>query len=313
MPDSQTVKLKKHVEDVRRFNRFYTRQIGLLNSGFLESRFSLTEVRVLYEIAYRKTVMARDIAADLKLDAGYLSRILRSFERARLVRRTPSAADHRELEISLTRRGSIEFRRLERRQRYEVRQLLDPLSASKQKQLVSTMTRIHNLLDAESGSARQNVTLRRHRPGDMGWIVHRQAVLYNEGYGWNEELEALMAEIAARFIRSYDPGYERCWIAERESDILGSVFCVRKTRAVAQLRLLYVEPSARGLGLGTRLVNECIAFARAAGYRKLVLWTNSVLGSARRIYDRAGFQLVASEKHRSFGKDVVEETWELRL
>lgn len=301
------------VEGVRQFNRFYTRQIGLLNSGFLDSRFSLTEVRVLYEIASRKSALARDIAADLKLDAGYMSRMLRAFERARLVRRSPSVKDRRELQVSLTRQGTVEFRRLEQRQQHEVRQLLHPLSASKQKQLVSMMRQLQRLLASESDEAGQEVTLREHRAGDMGWIVHRQAVLYHEAYGWNEELEALMSDITARFVRNFDPTLERCWIAEKGTDILGSVLCVKKTRAIGQLRLLYVEPSARGLGLGTRLVNECIVFARRAGYRKLVLWTNSVLESARRIYTRAGFQLVASEEQHSFGKDVVEETWELGL
>ena len=302
-----------HVERVRRFNRFYTRQIGLLNAGFLESRFSLTEVRVLYEIAYRKLVTARDIATDLKLDAGYMSRIVRAFQRGGLIRRTRSAGDRREIKLSLTRKGTTQFRRLEQQQRYEVHRLLEPLSSKKQSQLVTRMGDVQKLLSPEAGENRRTFTFRKHRPGDMGWIVHRQAVLYNESYGWNEELEALMAQITAEFIRKLDPVRERCWIAERGSDILGSIFCVKKTQAVAQLRLLYVEPAARGLGLGTQLVNECVAFARGAGYRKIVLWTNSVLESARRIYEHAGFKLITSEKQHSFGKDVVEETWELSL
>jgi len=302
-----------HVERVRRFNRFYTRQIGLLNAGFLESRFSLTEVRVLYEIAYRKLVTARDIATDLKLDAGYMSRIVRAFQRCGLIRRTRSAGDRREIKLSLTRKGTAQFRRLEQRQRYEVRRLIEPLSSKKQSQLVTRMGDVQKLLSPEAGENRRTFTFRKHRPGDMGWIVHRQAVLYHESYGWNEELEALMAQITADFIRKLDPVRERCWIAERGSDILGSIFCVKKTQAVAQLRLLYVEPAARGLGLGTQLVNECVAFARGAGYRKIVLWTNSVLESARRIYEHAGFKLITSENQHSFGKDVVEETWELSL
>ncbi len=303
--------IDRHVENVRRFNRFYTRQIGVLNGGFLQSSFSLTEVRVLYEIAHRERTAASEIIRDLGIDAGYLSRILRAFHRKGLVaKRTPSD-DRRQIDLTLTVKGRREFGKLEMRQRVEVARILQPLGPKHRLRLLHAMGSIERLL--LQPILRPTVTLRDHRPGDMGWITHRQAILYNQEYGWNTEYEALIAEIMARFLRNFDPRYERCWVAECNCEIVGSVFCVRKSKTVAQLRLLYVEPSTRGARIGSRLVNECIAFARARGYRKLTLWTNSVLHAARKIYERAGFQLVAEEKHHSFGKDLVGQNWDLKL
>ena len=303
--------IDRHVDNVRRFNRFYTRQIGVLNGGFLQSSFSLTEVRVLYEIAHRERTAASELIRDLGIDAGYLSRILRAFHRKGLVaKRTPSD-DRRQIDLTLTVKGRREFGKLEMRQRVEVARILQPLGPKHRLRLLHAMGSIERLL--LQPILRPTVTLRDHRPGDMGWITHRQAILYNQEYGWNTEYEALIADIMARFLRNFDPRYERCWVAECNCEIVGSVFCVRKSKTVAQLRLLYVEPSTRGARIGSRLVNECIAFARARGYRKLTLWTNSVLHAARKIYERAGFQLVAEEKHHSFGKDLVGQNWDLKL
>ncbi len=303
--------IDRHVENVRRFNRFYTRQIGVLNGGFLQSSFSLTEVRVLYEIAHRERTAASELIRDLGIDAGYLSRILRAFHRKGLVAKRTSSDDRRQIDLTLTVKGRREFGKLEMRQRVEVARILQPLGPKHRLRLLHAMGSIERLL--LQPILRPTVTLRDHRPGDMGWITHRQAILYNQEYGWNTEYEALIAEIMARFLRNFDPRYERCWVAECNCEIVGSVFCVRKSKTVAQLRLLYVEPSTRGARIGSRLVNECIAFARARGYRKLTLWTNSVLHAARKIYERAGFQLVAEEKHHSFGKDLVGQNWDLKL
>ena len=303
--------IDRHVDNVRRFNRFYTRQIGVLNGGFLQSSFSLTEVRVLYEIAHRERTAASELIRDLGIDAGYLSRILRAFHRKGLVAKRTSSDDRRQIDLTLTVKGRREFGKLEMRQRVEVARILQPLGPKQRLRLLHAMGSIERLL--LQPIPRPTVTLRDHRPGDMGWITHRQAILYNQEYGWNTEYEALIAEIMARFLRNFDPRYERCWVAECNCEIVGSVFCVRKSKTVAQLRLLYVEPSTRGAGIGSRLVNECIAFARSRGYRKLTLWTNSVLHAARKIYERAGFQLVAEEKHHSFGKDLVGQNWDLKL
>jgi len=305
------VGIDRHVDNVRRFNRFYTRQIGVLNGGFLQSSFSLTEVRVLYEIAHRERTAASELIRDLGIDAGYLSRILRAFHRKGLVAKRTSSDDRRQIDLTLTVKGRREFGKLEMRQRVEVARMLQPLGPKHRLRLLHAMGSIERLL--LQPILRPTVTLRHHRPGDMSWITHRQAILYNQEYGWNTEYEALIAEIMARFLRNFDPRYERCWVAECNCEIVGSVFCVRKSKTVAQLRLLYVEPSTRGAGIGSRLVNECIAFARARGYRKLTLWTNSVLHAARKIYERAGFQLVAEEKHHSFGKDLVGQNWDLKL
>ncbi|MCL5999707.1 MAG: helix-turn-helix domain-containing GNAT family N-acetyltransferase [Chloroflexi bacterium] len=300
------------VEVVRRFNRFYTQKIGVLQEGLLSSPFSLTEVRVLYELAQREDTTASELARVLGLDAGYLSRILGGFEKQGLIDRKPCASDARQSLLRLTPHGQTTFAPLNARSSDEIAAMLGRLPAPDQKCLIEAMQTIEKILGEEP--ARQVAyILRPHQPGDMGWVVHRHGVLYAQEYGWNEQFEALVASIVANFIQHYDPQKERCWIAERDGEIVGSVFLVKKSKTTAKLRLLLVEPKARGLGIGSRLVGECERFARQAGYRKIVLWTNSVLESARRIYKAAGYQLVQAEPFHGFGHDLVSETWELKL
>jgi DNA-binding MarR family transcriptional regulator/GNAT superfamily N-acetyltransferase len=302
----------QRVAAVRRFNRFYTKQIGLLHEGYLESPFSLAEVRVLYELAHRDTPTAAELRRELGLDAGYLSRILRGFEKRGLIHRTPSEADGRQTLLSLTEKGRRAFAPLHTRSRDEIGALLSRLSPAEQHRALEAMHTIEQLLGALP-EPRAPYLLRPHQPGDMGWVVHRHGTLYAQEYGWDERFEALVAGVVAKFIEHHDPKRERCWIAEKDGEIVGSVFLVRRSKTVAQLRLLLVEPKARGLGIGARLVGECVRFARHAGYRKVTLWTNSVLRSARRIYQAAGFRLVREAPHRSFGADLVGETWDLPL
>ena len=304
--------LARRVATVRRFNRFYTRRIGVLEEGLLRSPFSLTEARILYELGHGETATAARLAAELALDPGYLSRILAGFERRGLLARAPSERDGRESLLALTEEGRAAFTALDRDSAAEIGALLEALSAEQQGRLVAAMERVRELLAAPEQNPAAPL-LRPHRAGDIGWIVERHGALYAEEYGWNEEFEALVAEIAAKFLRRRDPRRERCWIAERDGERLGSVMLVAQSPRVAKLRLLLVEPQARGTGLGSRLVEECIRFASERGYRKLTLWTNSVLLAARRIYERAGFSLVAAEPHRSFGQDLVGENWELPL
>ena len=303
---------EQRVATVRRFNRFYTKQIGLLHQGYLESSFSLAEARVLYELAHRDKPAATELARELGLDAGYLSRILRGFERRRLIRRTPSKADRRQSHLSLTERGRAAFAPLNVRSRADIGAMLDRLGPGEQRRLIEAMQTIEGFLGAPAES-RAAYVLRPHQPGDMGWVVHRHGALYGQEYGWDEQFEALVAGVVAKFIQNFDPKRERCWIAEKDGEIVGSVFLVGASRTVAQLRLLLVEPKARGLGIGGHLVTECVRFARQVGYRKITLWTNSVLRAARRIYEAAGFRLVRKERHRSFGRDLIGETWELSL
>jgi DNA-binding MarR family transcriptional regulator/N-acetylglutamate synthase-like GNAT family acetyltransferase len=300
------------VEAVRRFNRFYTRQIGVLQEGLLKSPFSLTAVRVLYELAHREKPTATELGKDLELDAGYLSRILRDFDERGLIDRRPSEADGRQHFLSLTKRGRDTVGPLEARSRVEVGAMLDRLSAAEQGRLIEAMHTIEGLLDARP-VPKTPYLLRGHQPGDMGWVVHRHGVVYAEEYGWDEQFEALVASIVAKFILHFDSKRERCWIAERDGENVGSVFLVKQSKTVAKLRLLLVEPRARGLGIGARLVDECVRFGRQAGYRKITLWTNSVLRSARRIYEAADFRLTHQKRHHSFGHDLVGETWERRL
>ncbi len=300
------------VHAVRRFNRLYTRQIGLLNEGLLNSKYSLTEVRVLYEIANRDKTTATELGANLSLDAGYLSRILRKFQDNGLIERTPSESDARQMLLTLSEKGRAEFQPLDTASNAEVEALLAKLTAEEQHQLLGSMTRIERLLQLDPKPA-EPYLLRPHQPGDIGWIIHRHGVIYAQEYGWNEEFEALVAEIAAEFIKNFDSSRERCWIAERDGDIVGCVFLVKKDDQIAKLRMLLVEPKARGFGLGRRLVNECIRFAKQAGYKKITLWTQSNLTAARKIYEDAGFHLVSQQKHRSFGKELVAETWDKTL
>jgi DNA-binding MarR family transcriptional regulator/GNAT superfamily N-acetyltransferase len=301
------------VAAVRRFNRFYTQQIGVLQEGLLASEFSLTEARVLYELAQRAGqsggLSAAQLARELALDPGYLSRILAEFTRRGLLAKRPSDADGL---LSLTATGRAAFAPLDAGARQQVGAMLARLPAPAQRRLIAAMGAIERLL-GDTGPVREPYLLRPHQPGDIGWVIHRHGVLYAEEYGWDERFEALVAEIAGKFITDFDAKRERCWIAERDGAIVGSVFLVRQSDEVAKLRLLLVEPAARGLGIGRRLVDECIGFARRVGYRRITLWTNDILVAARRIYQVAGFALVAEERHCSFGHDLVAQTWELAL
>jgi DNA-binding MarR family transcriptional regulator/GNAT superfamily N-acetyltransferase len=306
------VDLDQRIAVVRRFNRFYTRQIGLLGAGYLQSPFSLTQVRVLYELAHRERPTAAELSRDLGLDPGYLSRVLHGFRKAGLIESERSKTDGRQSHLSLTEKGQAAFAPLNARSHDDIGAMLGDLAAAEQDRLVDAMHTIEGLLSAQP-EHKGPYLLRPHQPGDMGWIVHRHGVLYAREYGWDEEFEALVASIVAKFIRTFDPKRERCWIAEKDGEIVGSVFVVQRSKTVAQLRLLLIEPRARGLGIGSRLVEECIRFARERDYRKLMLWTNDVLDAARRIYERAGFRLVKEEAHHSFGHDLVGQNWELKL
>lgn len=302
----------QRVAAVRRFNRFYTQRIGVVGEGYLRPDLSLAEARVLYELGARAHPSASELARDLGFDPGYLSRILARFAKRRLIVCTASREDRRVVHLDLTDKGKNAFAEINARSRHEIGEWLGVLPAGEQQRLVGAMHAIEGLLGARP-EPKTPYLIRPHRPGDAGWVVSRHGALYAEEYGWDETFEALVAEIAAKFIRRFDPKRERCWIAEKDGENVGSVFLVRKSPTVAQLRLLIVDPKARGLGIGHRLVDECIAFARRTGYRKIVLWTNDVLHAARRIYESRGFRLVEEERHRSFGKDLVGQIWELKL
>jgi len=299
------------VDMIRAFNRFYTRKIGVID-GTASSPFSLAEARVLYELAHREQPTATDIRKELGLDAGYMSRILREFERRKLVTRVRSKTDERQKFLSLTARGRRAFAPLDERSNRDVAAMLEALSPAARKQLVDAAQSMRGLL-GDKPESKVPYLLRQHQPGDMGWIVHRQAILYAEEYGWDETYEALAAEIVAQFIKNYDPKRERCWIAERDGVRVGAVFVAKASDEVVKLRLLHVEAEARGLGIGKRLVDECVRFARQAGYQKMTLWTQSNLHAARHLYKQAGFRIVREEQHHSFGKDLTAETWELDL
>src|SRR5262245_30093412 len=300
------------VESVRSFNRFYTRKIGVLSERVLKSQFSLAEARIIYELAQREKATATGLGVGLGLDAGYLSRLLAAFKKRGLISRKPSETDGRQSVISLTEKGRKAFAELNARSHNEIEAMLGRLSPADQNRLIEAMRAIEGLLGAQP-EQKVPYIIRPHQPGDMGWVTYRHGVLYNQEYGWDEEFEALVAEITAKFIKNFDPKRERCWIAESCGEIAGCVFLVKKSKTVRQLRLLLVEPSARGMGIGKRLVNECVRFARLSGYKKMTLWTNSVLDAARHIYEEAGFRLVLEEPHHSFGHDLVGQNWELKL
>jgi DNA-binding MarR family transcriptional regulator/GNAT superfamily N-acetyltransferase len=306
------------ISAIRRFNRFYTRQIGTLEEGLVNTRFSLTEARILYEIANRNQATASGIASDLGLDMGYLSRILKSFAAADLIDRRSSPTDRRQALLSLTRKGRRRFQTLNERSADQVADMLTPLTPQRQQQLVSAMVAIETLLEPPPVLATPFV-LRNHRPGDLGWITERHSVLYTQEYGWNGSFEAMVARIAADFIDNYSPSDEACWIADRNGERLGSVMLVRERDKAAakiptaRLRLLLVEPAARGLGLGRALVQQCTSFARNAGYKRIVLWTNSILDSARHIYESEGYQLLSEKPHSSFGPELIGQNWQLDL
>jgi DNA-binding MarR family transcriptional regulator/GNAT superfamily N-acetyltransferase len=297
---------------VRAFNRFYTRKLGVLDQHLGKSPFSLSEARVLYELAHRDDLAAKEIGIELGLDPGYLSRIVQSFDEQGLITRRPLPSDRRQVCLNLTARGRQAFAKLNLSSQNEVAAMLAALAPGDAKRLTGAMTTIEDLL--EPGETRRApFLLRSHRIGDMGWVISRQAIAYAEEYGWDISYEALVAEICAEFIRNYDPAREHCWIAEAGGEPLGSVFLVKATDELAKLRLLLVEKKARGLGIGRALVEQCVRSARERGYKKMTLWTQSILVAARGIYHQAGFRRVAEEKHHSFGVDLVGETWEMEL
>lgn len=296
---------------IRDFNRFYTRQIGLLDQGFLGSPFTLTEGRVLYELAHRDNPTATEIARELSLDAGYLSRLLKKLERQGLLDRGRDAEDGRQRPLRLTHTGRRVFAGLDRASREQISAMIGALQPGQIGELVGSMQAVRRLLQTDASASAYS--LRPLRIGDIGWIIHRQGLLYAQEYGWDVTYEGMVAEILSRFVKQFDPAGENAWVAERDGAIVGSVFLVRDSATVAKLRLLYVEPSARGLGIGRQLVEACVTFAREKKYRTLRLWTNDILVSARRIYQAAGFRLVKEERHHSFGKDLVGQTWDLTL
>ena len=309
----QSSALDDCVQAVRRFNRFYTRKIGVLQEGLLESSLSLTEARVLYELAHRTDATATDLRGELGLDAGYVSRILQRFEKRGWIQRDTSKEDGRRHLLSLTRSGRTAFEPLDARSNDEVRRLVGAIAPSDATRLLQAMRTIEGVLEPKSKSPSPYL-LRTHRPGDMGWVVYRHGVLYSEEWGYDERFEALVAQIVGEFVQRFDPARERCWIAEKDGERVGSVFLVRSSKRIAKLRLLLVEPQARGLGIGKRLVDECIRFARQCRYDKLVLWTQNELKAARRIYEETGFHLAGTERHQSWSRDdLVAETWELKL
>jgi DNA-binding MarR family transcriptional regulator/N-acetylglutamate synthase-like GNAT family acetyltransferase len=303
---------EESVGAVRRFNRFFTRQIGVLREGLLHTPYPLTEARILFELGHGENVTASSLCRELGLDAGYLSRTLARLEQQGLIARVRSDSDGRQRLLHLTPEGEKTFALLDQRSREEVSEMLSDLSEEERQRLLKAMQTIEDVFDRGLKFSEPFV-LRPHEPGDMGWVTHRHGVLYSQEYGWDERFEALVAQIVADFINNYNPARERCWIAEVDGEIVGSVFLVQSSETVAKLRLLLVEPKARGMGLGTRLVQECIRFARRCGYQKIVLWTNSVLVEARHIYQKSGFTLVEEEPHHSYGHDLVGETWELTL
>ncbi|HEX5738687.1 MAG TPA: bifunctional helix-turn-helix transcriptional regulator/GNAT family N-acetyltransferase [Hydrogenophaga sp.] len=302
--------LQAQTHAVREFNRFHTRLVGALNESLLDSGYTLPQVRVLYEVGHAPrgaAPSARELGDLLRVDTGYLSRLLAELEGEGLLRRSPSPDNAKRLQLTLTADGREVFAALNAASAKEIAGLLKPLSEQERREVVVAMARIRRLLGDTPPD--RSFTLRAPEPGDMGWIVHRQARLYAEEYGWDWTFEGLVAEIAGKFVRQFQPEAERCWVAERQGEVVGAVFVVREDEHTAKLRMLYVEPSARGLGLGRRLVDECLRFASAKGYRRMVLWTNEVLVAARRIYQTAGFELIEQTPHHAFGKDLVGEVW----
>lgn len=310
-PDSET---EARIAAVRRFNRFYTRQIGVLRKTYLDSPYSLGEMRVLYELAQGENLTASDIARNLDLDAGYLSRVLRNFEKRKLVKRSPSKKDARQSHLSLTATGHKTFAPADKRSQSDVATMLADMAADRQQQLVSAMQTIEALLGGQAETPVRSYTLRAPQPGDFGWIVSAHAQIYAREYGWDHSFEGLVAQIVADFANKNDPSCERCWIAEMDGAPVGSVMLVKdEAPDTARIRLLIVAPQARGLNLGARLTDECLRFARTAGYKKITLWTHGVLTAARHIYSKAGFTLTSNESRQSWGKDVVSEIWDMTL
>jgi DNA-binding MarR family transcriptional regulator/GNAT superfamily N-acetyltransferase len=300
------------VAAVRAFNRFYTRKLGVLDQQLLKSPYSLSEARVLYELAYREDLSAKEIGSELGLDAGYLSRIVQNFEESGLITRKPLPSDRRQFRLSLTAKGRQAYAKLERSSQEDVGAMLAALPTGGSQRLIGAMALIERLLGASDAPPAPAI-LRSHRPGDMGWVVQSHGALYASEYGFDSSFEGLVAEITAKFLASFDASRERCWIADIDGAQVGSIFLVRHSDDVAKIRLLLIDPTGRGQRLGQRLVAECIAFAKACGYRKITLWTQSILVAARSIYQQAGFKLITTEPHRSFGQSLIGETWELEL
>ena len=307
-----TPRFDERIAAVRRFSRFYTRQLGLLQESLVHTRFSLTEARVLYELAHRGQVTASELAADLDLDHGYLSRILRRFGDEGLLKKARAANDGRQSVISITAKGRKAFAPLNKNSHDQVAAMLERMSEGEQARVIGAMASIESLLSPRNARP-EPIILRPHRAGDMGWVTSAHGAIYAQEYGWDITFEALVAKITAEFIENFNAKRERCWIAELDGERVGSIFVVRKTDEIAKLRLLILDPKARGLGLGRRLVEECLRFAKSAGYSSMTLWTQSILTAARTIYQQAGFKLVAEEPHHSFGADLIGETWERAL
>jgi DNA-binding MarR family transcriptional regulator/N-acetylglutamate synthase-like GNAT family acetyltransferase len=304
--------ISQRVAAVRRFNRFYTKQIGLLHENLLRSPFSLSEARVIYELANRERNVAVELGQELGMDAGYLSRILSSFKKRGLIGKKPSDTDGRQSLLNLTNKGDEAFAKLNAASHSQIEAMLSDMPEEDQNRLIEAMHVIEKLLGAHP-EQKVPYILRPRRPGDMGWVVHRHGVLYAREYGWDEKFEALVAGVVAEFIQNFDSQKEYCWIAEKDGENVGSVFLVKKSETVAKLRLLLVDPKARDLGIGSRLVDECLRFGRRVGYTRITLWTNNVLLAARHIYEKAGFHMVHEEPHHSFGHDLIGETWESDL
>jgi DNA-binding MarR family transcriptional regulator/GNAT superfamily N-acetyltransferase len=304
--------LHEKIEAVRRFDRFYTNRIGLLKPGLLKTRFPLTQARIIFELAQRQDLTASALTRALDIDAGYLSRLLSAFEKDGLIQKSPSKSDNRHQLLKLTAKGRKAFSVLNERSKRQNAALLQSLSPEDQQRLLQSMQTLENLLGAPAKPALPYL-LRPHRVGDIGWIIHRHGVLYAEEYGFDETFEALVADILARFIQHHDPKREYLWLAEQDGERVGSIMIADAGEEVAQLRILLVEPKARGCGIGKRLIQECMDFSKRAGYKKIKLWTQSILAEARHLYEKAGFALVEEKPHRSFGHDLVAEIWELPL
>jgi DNA-binding MarR family transcriptional regulator/predicted N-acetyltransferase YhbS len=304
--------LEGQIAAIRSFSRFYTRKLGIIEPRLLHSPWTLQEARILYEIAQHEGCTATDLTRALGLDPGFLSRTLQALQRRQIVTRRPSKTDARANELALTTKGRAAFAELDSRSRSEVAGLLGALDDMERGAVVRAMTTIEHALEPQAQKP-AGFLLRSHRPGDIGWVTSRHGAIYAQEYGWDISFEALVAEIAAQFIRSYDSAREHCWIAEIDGEPVGSIFLVNGSKGVAKLRLLLVEKKARGLGVGRALVEQCIRFAREAGYQSITLWTQSILVAARSIYQRAGFRLTAEQKHHSFGVDLVGETWDMKL
>ncbi|WP_416898246.1 MAG: GNAT family N-acetyltransferase [Minwuia sp.] len=301
------------IAEVRDFTRFYTRRLGVLKEGLLDTDLPLPLARIVFELAQTSSLTGGALSKDLALDPAYVSRLIKQLERRGLIAKRASETDGREKLIELTEAGRACFADLDARSRAEVAGLLQDLAPAEHAELTAAMGRVRGLLERGDDGRQPPFILRPHRPGDIGWVISRHGALYAEEYGWDITFEAMVAEIAGRFITEFQPGWEHCWIAERHGQNVGSVFVVKESDEVAKLRMLIVEPSARGLKIGETLVDTVIGFARAKGYRMLTLWTNDCLHAARRIYQKKGFVLVEEEKHHSFGVDLVGQNWDLTL